>query len=108
MQILRLVRVIALFPVLTACATVDFKVMEADLCPVPTQQLTEQCPLAQSLQPGATYDDLVALAIEDSANLRRCGEQAKFLRNAVELCNASIERHNAKIREINAKVKEAR
>jgi|SRR5882672_31554 len=104
MRIVQLARLVALTSVLSACQTTAFKVMEADPCPVPAQQLALQCSLAQSLQEGATYDDLVALAVEDAANLRRCSEQARFLRSAIEACNVSIEKHNAKIREINARV----
>jgi hypothetical protein len=105
MATLRLLSSLALAVSLVACAAPEFRVMEADKCPVPADQLAAQCALPQSLQAGATYDDLVTLAVQDSISLRECSEQARFLRKAIEACNASIDQHNERIREINAKAR---
>lgn len=100
MATLRVLCALCLAIGLVACATPEFKVLEADKCPVPADQLAAQCSHPQSLQAGATYDDLVTLAVQDSISLRECSEQARFLRKAIEACNASIDAHNEKIREI--------
>jgi len=94
---------VAITAALTGCQTTRFQVMEADQCPVPPAQVAAQCVPPRTLADGATYDDLVALAIEDAENLKRCAEQTNFLSKSIALCNASIDQHNARIREINAK-----
>jgi hypothetical protein len=86
---------------LSGCVQKIPLIREAIACPVPVDKLQEHCAEPGQIPAGATYADVIRIAIDDRKNLKACGVHDRYLASNIQECNEAIERHNAALREIN-------
>ena len=86
---------------LSGCAQKIPLIREAIACPVPKDKLLEQCVEPGQIPAGATYADVIAIAVYDRKNLKACSIHDRYLASNIQQCNEAIDRHNAAVREIN-------
>ena len=72
-------------------------------CPVKPEDLAARCAAPATIATGATYQDLVQVAITDRKNLIECEKDRQFLENSIHECNAAIRKNNEKVDEFNKK-----
>jgi hypothetical protein len=72
-------------------------------CPIKPEDLAAKCAAPAAIATGATYQDLVQVAIRDRKNLIECEKDRQFLENAIHECNAAIRKNNEKVDEFNKK-----
>ena len=65
-------------------------------CPVKPEDLAAKCAAPAAIETGATYQDLVQVAITDRKNLIECEKDRQFLENSINECNAAIRKNNEK------------
>jgi peptidoglycan hydrolase CwlO-like protein len=72
-------------------------------CPVKQEDLAAKCAEPATIATGATYQDMIRIAIADRKNLSECEKNRQYLQNSINECNAAIRKHNEKIDEFNKK-----
>jgi hypothetical protein len=72
-------------------------------CPVKEEDLAAKCAEPATIATGATYQDLIRIAIADRKNLSECEKNRQFLQNSIDECNVAIRKNNEKIDEFNKK-----
>ena len=68
-------------------------------CSVKPEDLAAKCAAPATIATGATYQDLVQIAITDRKNLIECEKDRQFLENSINECNAAIRKNNEKVDE---------
>jgi len=86
---------------LSGCTQKIPLIREAIACPVPRDKLLEQCAEPGQVPAGATYADVIGIAVDDRKNLKACSIHDRYLARNIQQCNEAIDRHNAVVREIN-------
>jgi len=70
-------------------------------CPIKEEDLAARCAEPATIASGATYQDLIQIAITDRKNLIECEKNRQFLQNSINECNVAIRKNNEKIEEFN-------
>lgn len=70
-------------------------------CPIKKEDLAAKCAEPTIIATGATYQDLIQIAIADRKNLIECEKNRQFLQNSINECNVAIRKNNEKIDEFN-------
>lgn len=70
-------------------------------CPIKEEDLAARCAEPATIASGATYQDLIQIAITDRKNLIECEKNRQFLQNSINECNIAIRKNNEKIEEFN-------
>lgn len=94
----------AIAVLLLAACTHTIPLLSASIeCPIKPEDLATKCAAPASIATGATYQDLVQIAITDRKNLIECEKNRQFLENSINECNAAIRKNNEKVDEFNKK-----
>jgi hypothetical protein len=72
-------------------------------CPISQEDLAAKCAEPATIATGATYQDMIRIAIADRKNLSECEKNRQYLQNSINECNAAIRKNNEKIDEFNKK-----
>lgn len=96
-------RLVIAIVALTGCTTTVPVINASIECPIRETDLAAKCAPPATIAAGATYQDLIRIAIEDRKNLAECEKNRQFLQDAINECNTAIRKHNQTIDEFNKK-----
>jgi hypothetical protein len=89
---------------LAGCSQTKIPVISTSMeCPVKEEDLAAKCAEPATVAAGATYEDLIVVAMTDRKNLIACEKNRQFLQNSINECNVEIRKYNEMIEELNKK-----
>jgi hypothetical protein len=87
---------------LAGCSHTKIPVISPSMeCPVTEEDLAAKCAEPETVAAGATYEDLIVVAMTDRKNLIECEKNRQLLQNSINKCNIGIRQYNEKIGEFN-------
>lgn len=105
-EIVRAATIVRLLPILPialcGCATPVPPVVKQSLkCEIPASML-EHCAQPSQIDEGASYEQVIDIAIRDRENLRICAQRQESLAETAAICQKEVAKYNQEISDINA------